>query len=118
VVVFAVGVGTETGAEIQVVNEQGQRDFVRDSRGQPVRSRLDEASLRKIAEVTKGGYYPLGQLGEGLTKIRLVVASAEFTSGPAPVRRLGVDRFHIPVAIVLGLLVVESLMGTRRRVHA
>ena len=116
--VFAVGVGTETGTEIQVLNEQHQVDFVRDSRGQPVRSRLDEAALRKIAQVTKGSYFPLGPLGEGLTKIRLVVQSADFVSGPAPVRRLGVDRFHIPVGIVLGLLVVESLLGTRRRAGA
>jgi Ca-activated chloride channel family protein len=118
IVVFAVGVGTEAGADIRVLNEQGQLDFVRDSSGQPVRSRLDETTLRKIAQTTKGNYYPLGPLGEGLTKIRLVVGSADFTSGRAPVRRLGVDRFHIPVAIVLGLLVVESLMGTRRRIHA
>lgn len=118
VVVFSVGVGTEAGAEIQVFNEQGQLDFVRDRGGQVVRSRLDEPVLRKIAEATKGNYYPLGPLGEGLTKIRLLVASADFTSGPAPVRRLGVDRFHVPIAIVLGLLVVESLIGTRRRVNA
>jgi len=118
VVVFAVGFGTEAGSEIRALNEQGQLDFVRDRGGQVVRSRLDEATLRKIAQATKGGYFPLGALGEGLTKIRQVVASAEFTSGPAPVRRLGVDRFHIPVAIVLGLLVVESLMGTRRRAMA
>lgn len=115
VVVFSVGVGTEAGAEIQFLNEQGQMDFVRDRSGQVVRSHLDEAALRKIAEVTKGGYFPLGPLGEGLTRIRRVVASADFTSGPAPVRRLGVDRYHIPIAIVLGLLVVESLIGTRRR---
>jgi hypothetical protein len=31
-------------------------------------------------------------------------------------RKLGVDRFHVPVAAVLFLLVVESLVGTRRRV--
>lgn len=117
VVVFAVGVGTEAGAEIRVLNEQGQADFVRDRSGQVVRSRLDEAALRKIAEVTKGRYYPLGPLGEGLTKIRVLVSSAQFVSGPAPVRRLGVDRFHIPIAIVLALLVVESLIGTRRRVN-
>ena len=117
IVVFSVGVGTEAGAEIQVLNEQGQLDFVRDRSGQVVRSRLDEAGLRKIAEVTKGSYFPLGALGEGLTKIRLVVASADFRTGPAPVRRTGVDRYHIPIAIVLGLLVVESLTGTRRRMN-
>jgi Ca-activated chloride channel family protein len=118
IVVFAVGVGTETGSEIRVLNEQGQADFVRDRSGEVVRSRLDETALRKIAEATKGNYFPLGQLGEGLTKIRLVVSSANFTSGPAPVRRLGVDRFYVVIAIALGLLVMESLLGTRRRGHA
>lgn len=117
VVVFSVGVGTEAGAEIQVLNEQGQLDFVRDRSGQVVRSRLDETVLRKIAEATKGSYVPLGPLGEGLTKIRLVVASAQFMFGPAPVRRLGVDRYHLPIAMVLGLLMVESLIGTRRRTN-
>jgi hypothetical protein len=29
-------------------------------------------------------------------------------------RKMGVDRFHLPVAIALGLLVIESLVGTRR----
>jgi hypothetical protein len=34
--------------------------------------------------------------------------------GSAPVRKLGMDRFHWPVAGVLVLLVAESLIGTRR----
>ena len=115
IVVFAVGVGTEAGAEIPVTNDQGQPELVRDSKGEVVRSRLDQATLRKIAQATKGDYYPLGSLGEGLAKVRLAVEKTDFASGPAPVRKLGVDRFHVPIAVVLGLLVVESLMGTRRR---
>jgi Ca-activated chloride channel family protein len=118
IVVFTVGVGTEAGAEIQVMNEQGQPELVRDSKGEVVRSRLDQATLRKIAQATRGDYYPLGSLGEGLAKVRLAVEKTDFASGPAPVRKLGVDRFHVPIAIVLGLLVVESLMGTRRRLTA
>lgn len=115
IVAFTVGVGTEAGAEIQVTNEQGQPELVRDSKGEAVRSRLDEATLRTIAQATKGNYFPLGSLGEGLAKVRLAVETTDFASGPAPVRKLGVDRFHVPIAVVLGLLVVESLMGTRRR---
>ena len=91
---------------------------VRDSKGEVVRSRLDQATLRKIALATKGDYYPLGSLGEGLAKVRLAVEKTDFASGPAPVRKLGVDRFHVPIAVVLGLLVVESLIGTRRRITA
>jgi Ca-activated chloride channel family protein len=118
VVVFAVGVGTEAGAEIQVTNDQGQPELVRDSKGEVVRSRLDQATLQKIAQATRGNYYPLGSLGEGLAKVRLALETADFASGPAPVRKMGVDRFHLPVAVVLGLLVVESLLGTRRRTGA
>ena len=66
-----VGVGTPAGAEIQILNEQGKPELVRDSRGEVVRSRLDETTLRAIAQATHGAYYPLGPLGEGLAKVRL-----------------------------------------------
>ena len=115
VVVFTIGVGTAAGAEILVLNEQNQPELVRDSRGQPVRSRLDEKTLTAIAEATKGNYFPLGPLGEGLARVRRAIEGADAVSGSAPVRKLGVDRFHIPVAAVLALLVLESLIGTRRR---
>jgi Ca-activated chloride channel family protein len=116
VVVFTVGVGTEAGAEIRVLNEQGQPELVRDSKGEVVRSRLDEPTLRAIAQATKGEYQPLGPLGEGLAKVRLAVANQNNLAGTAPQRKLGIDRFHVPIAIVLVLLVVESLVGTRRRI--
>jgi Ca-activated chloride channel family protein len=117
VVVFTVGVGTAAGAEIQMVNEQGKPELVRDSRGEVVRSRLDEPTLRAIAQATHGAYYPLGPLGEGLAKVRLALDGLNAGSGSAPTRKLGVDRFHWPVAGVLVLLVVESLIGTRRRLR-
>jgi len=115
IVVFALGVGTPAGAEIQVANAQGQAELVRDSDGNPVRSRLDEATLRAIAQATRGAYFPLGPIGEGLAKIRAAVEMLSVKSDLTPARRRAVDRFHLPVAIVLILLVVESLIGTRRR---
>ena len=117
VVVFTVGVGTAAGAEIQMLNEQGKLELVRDSRGETVRSRLDEPTLRAIAQVTHGAYYPLGPLGEGLAKVRLALENLSAASAGAPARKLGVDRFHWLVAGVLVLLVVESLIGTRRRLR-
>lgn len=115
VVVFTIGVGTEAGAEIRVQNEQGQLEPVRDSKGEIVRSRLDEPTLRSIAEATHGNYYPLGALGEGLAKVGTAIETGAFGSGDTPIRKQGIDRFHVPVAIVLVLLVTESLIGTRRR---
>jgi Ca-activated chloride channel family protein len=118
VVIFTVGVGTPAGAEIQMINEQGKAELVRDSKGEVVRSRLDEATLRSIAQATHGAYYPLGPLGEGLVKVRLAIEGLDTASGSTPTRKFGVDRFHFPVAAALVLLVAESLIGTRRRAES
>jgi Ca-activated chloride channel family protein len=115
VVVYAIGVGTPAGAEIQMLNEQGKPEYVRDSKGQVVRSRLDEATLRSITQVTHGAYYPLGPVGEGFAKVQLALESLNAAGGSGPARKLGVDHFHLLVAAVLVLLVGESLIGTRRR---
>jgi Ca-activated chloride channel family protein len=115
VVAYTIGVGTPSGAEIQVVNEQGQLTLVRDSKGNVVRSRLDEATLRDIAKATQGAYYPLGPLGEGLARVRAAVETRQVAGGSLGGRKQGVDRFHAFVAAVLLLVVVESLVGTRRK---
>lgn len=116
-VIFTVGVGTPAGAEIQMVNEQGRPELVRDNKGEVVHSHLDEATLRAIAQAAHGAYYPLGPLGEGLAKVRLSLDAMDTGAGAAPGRKLGVDRFHVPVAAVLVVLVAESLLGTRRKVR-
>lgn len=117
VTVYAVGVGTPAGAEIRALTPEGQMDFVRDEKGEVVRSRLDEATLAAIAKATGGKYEPLGRVGEGLAKVREAVE----TSGPGTPGRAqsrGVDRYHWPIALALILMVGESLLGTRRRKFA
>ena len=118
VVVYTIGVGTASGAPLMTSNAQGIQEPVRNASGQPVESRLDEDTLRAIAEATHGIYEPLGSLGEGMTKVRQSVDSAAFLPGTSPRRKLGVDRFHVPLAAVTLLLVAESLLGTRRRGRA
>jgi Ca-activated chloride channel family protein len=115
VTIFTIGVGTPAGAEIQVLNEQGRVELLRDRKGEVVHSRLGEATLQDIARATQGAYYPLGPLGEGLAKVRLALEAMQSEPGSAPTRKLGVDRFHVVIAGVLLLLVIESLVGTRRR---
>jgi Ca-activated chloride channel family protein len=117
VVIFTIGVGTPAGSPIQIAREGGGRDFVRDSKGAVVSSRLDEPTLRAIADATHGRYQPLGLLGEGMNAVRRAVESPRFLPGLTQARRLGVDRFHVPVAAVIVILVGESLVGTRRKVR-
>jgi Ca-activated chloride channel homolog len=113
--VFAIGVGTPAGTPIQTIDNRGVVDTVRDRNGRVVESRLDEATLRAMAEATGGRYHPLGALGEGMTRIRQIVETTSDSTGLAPARKSGVDRFHLPVAAVIVLMVIESLVGTRRR---
>jgi len=116
IVVYAVGVGTAAGSPIRVVNEQGVVDVVHDTDGSVVQSRLDEATLSAIAQATHGSYHPLGALGEGLNRVRRIVETSSSFSDSSKLRKMGVDRFHLLVAAVSILLVLESLIGTRRKV--
>jgi Ca-activated chloride channel family protein len=115
VVVFTVGVGTPAGKEIQTLNAAGQMELVRDGKGNIVRSQLDETTLREIAQVTGGSYYPLGALGDGLGKMRTAIHTFDSAGGLGQSAKNGVDRFHWFIAVMLVLLVAESLMGTRRK---
>ena len=115
VVVFTIGVGSPAGKEIQFANAAGQMELVRDAKGEVVRSRLDEPTLREIAQATGGNYYPLGALGEGLTTVRSAIQLLDRTGGTRPSAQTGVDHFHLPLAIALALIIVEALAGTRRK---
>lgn len=114
VVVYTVGVGSPEGTEIPVVNEHGQADVVRNTSGQPVRSKLDEETLRAVAKAAGGSYHPLGPLGEGLMEVELQMDAGRAIGGRGGVG-VGVDRFHVPLGLLTLFLVAESLLGTRRR---
>jgi Ca-activated chloride channel family protein len=117
ITIFTVGVGTTSGAEIHMLDEHGKSELVRDSKGEVVRTHMSPSTLQDIAQVTGGSYFPLGPLGEGLARVHLAMEALGEKPGAAPARRFGVDRFQIPLAVVLGLLVIESLIGTRRHLR-
>ena len=115
VVVFTLGVGTPAGKEIQYRNQAGQMELVRDAKGAVVRSRLDEPTLREIAQTAGGSYYPLGALGEGLTKVRSAIHQLNSAGSSRQSVQNGVDHFHLPLAVALAFIIIESLTGTRRK---
>jgi Ca-activated chloride channel family protein len=115
VVVFTIGVGTPTGKEILTLNAAGQMEALRDAKGEVVRSQLDEATLREIAQVTGGSYFPLGRLGDGLMQVRSAMHTLDTAGGAQAATKRGVDRFYFPLALALALMVVEPLISTRRK---
>lgn len=115
VIVYTVGIGTEAGGLIQVFGETGALQPLQDQRGQPVVSRLDEKTLRTIAETTGGEYQSLGAIGDGMDKVRRAVTTGATKPSAALVRTRGIDRFHFPLGVAIASLIAESLVGTRAR---
>lgn len=114
--IFAVGVGSPEGARIPVQDSRGRPDFLRDSYGNIVVTRLDENTLQRIAAETGAFYVPLGPRGEGMRTVleagRQEVPQSELESR---MERIPVERFQIFLALALALLVAELLLTNRNR---
>lgn len=117
--IFTVGVGNSAGELIPVPNESGGVEFLKDEKGQPVKSRLDDATLRQIAEATGGAYEPLGRQGEGLEAIyRTGLASIPKQELSARMNRVYLERFQWPLAAAIALLILELMIGDRKKEFA
>lgn len=115
VTIYTVGVGTEAGTTVQVPVDSTRLQPLLDSEGRPVVSRLDEKTLRAIADATGGQYQLLGTVGDGMDKVRNAVSDISASQRDALVRTRGIDRYHWPLGIALALLLIEPLLRERRR---
>ena len=117
--IFTVGVGSTTGELVPIPSENGGADFAKDENGQLVKSHLDDATLKKIAEATGGMYQPLGAQGEGLTTI-YDKGLAHFTRENLSSRQAKVplEKFYWALLAALACFVSELLIGNRRSVRA
>jgi len=114
--IYTVGVGTPSGELIPLV--QGGKDgaFVKDEKGQPVKSRLDETMLQKIAETTGGRYEPLGQQAEGLEAIyREKLSLVPKHELAERMQKVPIERFQWPLMAALILLLAEFVISDRKR---
>ncbi|PWU04968.1 MAG: hypothetical protein C5B43_03875, partial [Verrucomicrobia bacterium] len=114
--IYTVGVGTPSGELIPIKNTDTSTDFMRDSEGNIVKTKLDEATLTKIAESTGGFYTPLGIKGEGLENIyESVIRYLDKQDLSSTLRQVPIKRFQWPLAIAIILLICQMLISTRSR---
>ncbi|HVU37100.1 MAG TPA: VWA domain-containing protein [Opitutales bacterium] len=115
VTIYTVGVGTAQGEIIPIRDDSGKTDFVRDQRGELVRSRLDSTTLSDIATATHGFYEPLGPTGEGLIRVyEDGIKKIPEQTAKSSITRQPIERFQWPLAAGTVLLILELLIGTRR----
>jgi len=116
VTVYTVGVGTPEGSPIPLRTRAGSVQYVRDADGRVVHSKLDPETLETIAEETGGFYVNLGPTGYGLEQVlEAGVGSIPEEEISSQLQRTPIERFQWPLAVALLLLVMEPLIGTRRK---
>jgi len=108
--IFTVGIGSEEGSEIPL----GPGEFVRDASGKIVVTRLDVERMKEIAEIT-GGFYTLLNgdtvrllATDGIGRMEAVEMSASASRRP-------IERYQWPLAGAIALLMLQGLVGERRR---
>ena len=113
--IYTVGVGAADGQLIPVRDSYGRMEFLRDENGEQVRTKLDSATLQKIAEETGGLYVPLGRGAEGLDAIyqkRLSLAPKSELA--QQLEKVPLERFQWPLGFAILFLAIQMVMGERK----
>ena len=114
--IFAVGVGTKDGELIQVTNERGETEFLKDTNGNFIKSRLDEGLLQKISLATGGVYVRASGAQFGLDLLYdQGISKFEKQDFQTKSEQRYFERFQYPLALALLLLVMETGLPLRRR---
>ena len=111
--VYTIGIGSPGGELIPDSRTPGQ--FLRDSQGRVVRSRLDEVTLQRIAVETGGRYYrsTAGELE--LEQILQEINNLEKREFEEEQQISRVDRYQWPLGLAILLFLVEPFIPDRRR---
>ena len=116
VVVHAVGCGTSRGAPIPILDEAGNSaGYKKDRDGKVVTTRLEETVLEQLALETGGRYYRATPSESEVEELANVLAEMDTQEFGSVLRARYEERFQVPLLIGLLALLVETLLGDRRR---
>jgi Ca-activated chloride channel family protein len=114
--VYTVGIGTKEGELIQIVNEQGALEFLKDKDGNFVKSRLNEKLLEEIALKTQGVYVRAAGAQFGLDLLyEKEISKIEKREFDAKMEKKYHERFQLPLTLAFILLVMETCVSTRKQ---
>jgi Ca-activated chloride channel family protein len=115
--IFCVGIGTEEGELIPLVDLAGGKEFLKDGQGQIVKSRLEASFLRKIAILTGGEYVPGNGAEAALTRMyEQYLTKMEKGVFQGDLRRQPREWFQIPLLFMVILLCGEAWFSERKEI--
>lgn len=107
--IYTIGIGTPEGAPIQINGE-----FIKDAKGDMVVSKLDEETLRKIAELTDGAYVRSSKQSIGLDEIVKSINDMEQTEFSTVKFEEFNEQYPYLLALALAILLFEFVLLDRR----
>ena len=112
--IYTVGIGTGEGELIPLPADLGG-GFVKDDKGVPVKSHLDEAGLKSMASATSGAYVHLEGQGENFdTFLRTVFSAVSKHDLIYRQQKIYTERYQWPLGASLVTLLASLVVGTRR----
>jgi len=114
--IYCVGIGTQEGELVRIPNEQGEMEFLKDSEGNFIKSRLNEDVLKRIAFTTNGVYARARGAQFGLDVIYdNELSKLEKRDVESRVEKKYFERFQIPLMIAFCLLFIETILPEKHR---
>ena len=112
--VFALGIGSRSGDLVPVVTDEGDvGGTMKNDKNRPVVTRLDEKTLRKVADLTEGKYFRATAAGFGMGKIRKEMKGLKRAETKARMKRNYIEQYHWFLFPAPFLLLLELVMSDR-----
>jgi len=116
VVIYTIGMGSETGATIPNYDNQGRLiGYKQDRDGNLVTSRLDASSLQNIAEITGGQYFAGDRLGT-LAALEQSLSRLERDTLGEQASAQAIERFQWFLAVSLLCIFIAEMLPAKRQV--
>jgi Ca-activated chloride channel family protein len=116
--IFTVGVGTPNGELLRTTDTQGRTEFIKDEDGNVVKSRLNEALLKEMAQEAGGFYLNLAGANTMSTLYERGLAPLPKSDLASQRIKRHHERYQWLLGLVIVLLLVEMLLPERPSVKA
>ncbi|MGH9867144.1 MAG: vWA domain-containing protein, partial [Candidatus Polarisedimenticolia bacterium] len=115
-IIHTVGVGTPSGGPIPERTREGALiGYKKDAGGRVVTTRLDEKLLARLAEISGGLYHPATAAEGELDRLAEEIAGMDKKKLGARLTTQYEERYQVPLAIGLLVLLIDTLLTGRRR---
>jgi Ca-activated chloride channel homolog len=113
--IFTIGIGSAEGTLVQVPDGNGNSDYIRDEKGQVVKTKLNEPLLQQIATTTGGFYLPLRGANTMDTLYERGLAPLPKSEGMEKTIQRYHEQFRWPLTAAILLLLAEMFLPERKR---